>query len=538
MKKRILVADDEISIRQVAKEFLESEGYTVDVAEDGSVALEKIKREQYDLLLSDIKMPKMDGLELIRRAHQVNPHLIAILMTAYGSLETAQIALQEGVYDYILKPFQLVILGKAVEKAIDRRALIEENIRLKELAGLIEISETINVTLRKQDLYELILKTALSQTGATRGSLMIYNEKRKGLEIVASVGLAEKVVGTTLVKPGQGIAGLVFQKGQPVIVSDITKEPEFASLGRGYPNKSFICMPLKTDEELASLPLRGPRKILGVLNLSHRAAEKKFALSELEGLRILACQAAVSIENSFLLYDLEEAYLSAIQSLALLQEARDPYTSGHSQRVSKISVVIAGALGLDLKDIELLQHAAILHDIGKIAIPEGILNKPGKLSSQERKIIQQHPIIGDKVLKPVKFLKAVRQLVRQHHEREDGHGYPDGLHGKDLSPQVKVISVADAYDAMQSDRPHRDALQHSQIIRELRQNRGKQFDFRVVDALLEILTQQPELLQRKRASSGPSELKTHFSPKKPRKPAKKIQNLLQRPRRVKPPAVT
>jgi putative nucleotidyltransferase with HDIG domain len=503
MEKRILVVDDEESIRQVARDFLESQGFQVEVAEDGLVGLQKIKEGHYDLLLSDIKMPKMDGLELVRRAQQSHPHLISILMTGYASLDSARVALQEGVYDYILKPFHLVELLQAAQKAFDRQRLIGENIRLKELAGLIEVSETINTTFRKRDLYQLVLKTALTRTGATRGSIMIYNERRGGLEIVASEGLPEHIVRTTLVKPGESIAGLVFQKGEPVIVSDISKNPGFAPLGRGYRDKSFISIPLQPDEELASLPLRAPRRILGVLNLSHKASEKKFTAPELEGLRILACQAAVSIENSFLFYDLEEAYLSAIQSLALLQEARDPYTSGHSQRVTQISLLIAKALNFDQKDIELLQQATMLHDIGKIGIPESILNKPGDLTPTELQIIHQHPIIGENVLKPVKFLEEVRPIIRHHHEREDGGGYPDGLPGKELSPSTKVLVVADTFDAMNSDRPNRRALSLAQIEEEFRKHRGTQFDIQVVDAFLKTLQTSSEKLPTKGKAQKP-----------------------------------
>ncbi|MCK4597301.1 response regulator, partial [bacterium] len=483
-------------------DFFRGQGWEIAVAENGEKALEILRSRRIDLVLTDIKMPQMDGLELIRRVHQVDPHLITIIMTGFGSMETVQVALKEGAYDYILKPFQLAELQQAVERAFERQQLMEENIRLKELAGLIEVSETINTTLRKRDLYKLLLKTALSRTDATRGSIMIYNEQREGLEIVAAEGLEEKIVQTTLVKPGQGIAGVVFQKGKPVVVSDITKDPKFGPLRRGYQDKAFISMPLERDEELISLPLNASRRVIGVLNLSHRTTGKKFTLSELEELRVLACQAAVSIDNMFLFYDLEEAYLSAIQSLALLQEARDSYTSGHSQRVTQISVVIAKTLDLSQKEIELLQHAGMLHDIGKIGIPEGILNKPGKLTSAERKIIQQHPVIGEKVLKPVKFLAEVRLIVRHHHERENGTGYPDGLNGKELSPLIKIISVADAFDAMDSNRPHRRALSRSQIKQELRQNSGRQFDAQMVDVFLKILKSRPEKLLKKQTGQG------------------------------------
>ncbi len=147
-------------------------------------------------------------------------------------------------------------------------------------------------------------------------------------------------------------------------------------------------------------------------------------------------------------------------------------------------------MGLPEKRIRLLQHAAILHDIGKIGTDISILRKEGKLTDEEWEAIKEHPLIGERILEPVEFLKEVRMIIHQHHERPDGRGYPNGLKLENLSLLSRIISVADAFEAMTSDRPYRKALTIEETINELRRNSGTQFDPEVVDALIKVLGEE------------------------------------------------
>lgn len=194
------------------------------------------------------------------------------------------------------------------------------------------------------------------------------------------------------------------------------------------------------------------------------------------------------------LAQLEELSTGAIRALADALDAKCDYTSGHSLRVSRFAVLIGKALGLDdehLKDIEL---AGILHDIGKIGVPESILWKPARLTPEEQKIMSQHPVTSAQIIGELRGLKRTREYVLHHHEYLDGSGYPDGLKGDDIPVGARIILVADAYDAMTTDRPYRNAIGHHNALIELRKQAGTQFDPKMVEALISSIGEERELL--------------------------------------------
>jgi len=180
---------------------------------------------------------------------------------------------------------------------------------------------------------------------------------------------------------------------------------------------------------------------------------------------------------------LKEGYLATIKSLALAIEAKDKYTRGHSSRVVEYALIIADELGISEAEKENLKIAGILHDIGKIAIPDSILEKPGKLTEEEYEIIKKHPDLGVNILKPLSFLKPILPLILHHHERVDNNGYHH-ISNEKIPLASKILSVADSYDAMTSDRPYRKAYPKEKAIQELKDNSGTQFDPKVVEALL------------------------------------------------------
>jgi len=195
--------------------------------------------------------------------------------------------------------------------------------------------------------------------------------------------------------------------------------------------------------------------------------------------------------RSFELYTkMRKVYLDTIRALAAAIDAKDPYTKGHSERVAKIAVVLATELNLSDREIENIEYTALLHDIGKIGIDDRILGKSSKLSNEEFKKIKEHPIVGAKIIEPVDFLKNSYEVIYHHHERYDGDGYPDGLKEKDIPLCARIITVADAYDAMGSDRPYRKKLNKDKIMQELKDQSGKQFDSEIVKALISIINKE------------------------------------------------
>jgi len=485
--EKIIVVDDEEPVRELLVDVLREEGYSLESSETPPGALEKMRGERFDLLLTDILMPEMDGFELIREAKKILPDIIPIVMTGYGTVDTAQEAVKGGAFDYVLKPFNVGELCVAVAGALERKRTLDDAARMRELTELFKISETINTLRDERNLLDFVLRSALTKVGATRGSIMLRDPETDTLRLATSVGLPDEVKDSVEVKLGEGISGWVAKEGKPLLVANVDEDLQFKDASHNLPDKSFVSVPLEMPEsEGIAVPVKSSKRVLGVINVNSKLNGEPFTSGDLKTLSILANQAAVSFENAKLFSSLQEAYLMTIQSLVLVLEAKDAYTHGHSQRVTKICMNVGARLGLNEEELEALRIAATLHDIGKIAVPEGVLNKPGSLSEEEWQIVRRHPVVGCEVLAPVTYLAQTMPIIRHHHERQDGKGYPDGVAADTLSPSVRTIIVADAYDAMASDRAYRRALTDEEIESQLTGNAGTQFDPEVVSIVLEL----------------------------------------------------
>ncbi len=330
--KKILVVEDEENIRELVREHLEDEGYEVILAQDGADGLEKFSSNlDVGVILSDIKMPKMDGLTLLRKVKEISPQTVVIMMSALTDIQSAIKAMNAGAYTYVTKPFKIIELSLVVKRGLEKRKLLHEN--------------------------------------------------------------------------------YMYQKHLEDLVRQRTEELEFAYA------------------------------------------------------------------------ELNEAYNSTLEALVTALDARDTETEGHSIRVTEYTMELARLMNItDHEFLDALNKAALLHDIGKIGIPDAILRKPGKLTPEEWEIMKKHPLIGYEIIKKIKFLERSAPIVLHHHERWDGKGYPDGLKGEEIPLGSRIFAVADTIDAMTSDRPYRKALTFEIVSDELKKFKGIQFDPRVVDA--------------------------------------------------------
>ena len=231
---------------------------------------------------------------------------------------------------------------------------------------------------------------------------------------------------------------------------------------------------------LVPLPLR--EGVSGALVAVNRASSE-FGSPDAKLVRSLTSSAAVFVENRRLYHDLHQLMLDLVRALVSSIDAKDPYTCGHSERVAITSREIARHLGLSEQKIEWVYLAGLVHDIGKIGTPEHILRKEGRLEPEERQILQRHPGVGGHILEGIKRLEPIREAVVHHHERLDGSGYPDGLKGGEIPLLARIVGLADAFDAMTSNRPYRPMLPFEHVKREIERNVGTQFDVHVVDAL-------------------------------------------------------
>jgi len=345
------------------------------------------------------------------------------------------------------------------------------------LSGIHEFGVATSGIVEIDRLAKLIVTNGTRLLRTEMGSLMLINKETNMLEIVAARGLPEDVVKNTRIPIGEGIAGKVAEDGEPILCENVeTDKRFFRESNEKYTSKSFISVPLKVQN-----------KVIGVLNVNNKESRQKFDEKDLRLLTILADQSAMTIENAELYKHMQDTYLGTIQTLARAIDAKDPHTKGHSDRVTRYAVKIAQEMNLSETTIRNIQYAALIHDIGKIGIQETILAKKGKLSETEYEILKMHPLIGESIITPVKFLNGIAPLILYHHEHYDGKGYLEGLRGEGIPLGARIISVADAFDAMTSDRPYRRALTKEEVRRELEKESGKRFDPEVIKALLRLL---------------------------------------------------
>ena len=475
--EKILVVDDEEMIRDLCSHILSAEGYQVTTASNGTAAFEELKQNDMDMLVTDIKMPGMDGLELFERVKELNQDIVTIFITGHGTLDTAIESLMRGVDGFVLKPFTQEELLGAVERAITRSRLQKENIRLKALIPLFEISKLLVTEIDLAHLFKIITEVLVKEFSVDRVSLMLIDEASGDLLIRASHGLPTNVAMKSRRKVGEGVSGLALKNKKPLIIT----------AGK-HPDREVMAA-VNVDNVLTSsmsVPLIGKNKVFGVLNVS-KFSGTAFSASDLQIVLILSSQVVTALENAALYEDLRENYFRTVQALVAAVEAKDPYTRWHSTNVAKYAVSIARDLGMSPTQLEEMHIAAILHDVGKIGISELIICKPDRLSREEFDIMKDHPAHGIRILEPIGFSPAIINAIYQHHERYDGKGYPRGLSGEEITLAARVLNVADTIDAMVSERPYRGVISGQEVLLELERESGRQFDPKVSDSARQLI---------------------------------------------------
>lgn len=254
-----------------------------------------------------------------------------------------------------------------------------------------------------------------------------------------------------------------------------------------------------------SVPMVVGGKTVGILVLMHRQAAREdhrgeYSPQDIATISVFAGQAALVLHNTLLKIEngKKEVYLETIAALISAIDAKDRYTRNHSKNVAQMAVMLSRGLKLSTREIRTIEYGALLHDIGKIGIPETILNKKGKLEHEEFEMIKIHPVIGVRILQPIDFLQGIHAIVHYHHERYDGKGYPSGLKGEEIPFEARIMSIADAWDAMTSDRSYRKGMSMEQALDELQEHAGEQFDAYMVNAYLTMVKQNPALFASSR----------------------------------------
>jgi putative two-component system response regulator len=364
-KGSILVVDDEEAIRNLLCRKLEADGFYCEAAADGKEALWKAFMKDFDLVLMDIKMPGMSGMEALSKLITDHPETSVVMITAVVDTQTAVEAMKLGAYDYVTKPFDLEDLNARVKRALERRRLMVEN-----------------------------------------------REYQRNLE--------QKV------------------KNQVEQIQE-------------YYNKAVDAL-AREQPALGKLKASEPDR-------------------------------------------LEELYSQIAKALALMAETHEPYIRGHSERVSLLASNIATQLGLSVQLTRQIKLAAILHDIGKIVIPDHVLGKPGPLTPAEYSEVKRHPKITVEIIRQIDYFKGLTPIIESHHEWYNGKGYPNNLKGESIHIGARVLAVADAYDAMTCPRPYRTRLSDEEVVKTLKKGAGVQWDPKIVEALFKVLERESKMLQ-------------------------------------------
>ena len=465
---RVLVVDDEKVIREILADFLTLEGFKVTTAQDGMAAVEKLDESPFNMVISDLKMPNMGGLELLEHIESQHENVLTVIMTGFGTVETAIEAMKKGAYDYILKPFKVEEVVHIVHRGMEKQRLISENIRLKEIISLHELSEELQANLALDQVLESTLSAAIKNIGCDVAAVYIREENVDDLRLASHLVHPDAPPGA--------------QEGRLDLVALLEEVKEKRAIIAQVPaaNDYFIKAP---DDLVAfmGVPLVTRERTFGLLTATSCTAGTRFMEGQRKLLSMLASRSAAAIDNATLFNNLQQTFRQTIQGLARALEAMDTYTAGHSDRVTVYARITAEEAGLPQAEVEMITQAGMLHDIGKLGCHAN-LNKPGKLTDEEYEIFKLHPTYGREILEPITFLQPLIPGVHLHHERWDGKGYPLGLKGLEIPMMARILSVADAYDAMTSSRAYRRAMEHSVAMKELDRCSGTQFDPDLVDA--------------------------------------------------------
>lgn len=320
-----------------------------------------------------------------------------------------------------------------------------------------------------------VMKLCMEALQAKIISLMLLDRDADRLYIKYAIGLPGKIIETTSVKPGEGISGWVFQKNKPLFIGNVETDRRFHKTSHEqYETSSLISTPVCSNE-----------KVIGVLNVNNKIDGSPFTSQDLDLLVFVSHEVGIAIDNTNLYEDIQKSYFETIRALIRVLEAKDETTKGHSERVTNYCLAIGKMMGLSHQAMEILKRAGILHDLGKVAVDLSILRKEGKLTEEEYNIIQKHPLVAAEIIRPMQYMEEVQKCIKQHHERQDGHGYPHGI--KEICLEAKILAVADSYDAMTSWRPYRAPLKKEEALRELKQCSGTQFDPEVVKAFVKLI---------------------------------------------------
>jgi putative nucleotidyltransferase with HDIG domain len=646
-KPRALVVDDEAVVRRLCGRILQGLGYQTVTKSHGLEALNAAEEEPFELVITDLRMPDLDGIQLLKSIKKTSPTTDVIVITGYATLDSAIEAMKEGAIDYVRKPFSADELQMVVQACRKRRQLTEERSELQEMMGIYDLSTALNSSILLHEIVTLLLDLTTCFLKSSKALLFLMEDNRQYLYAEGCKGLPDQEYRGLRMGLNESSFSEALSRGKPAFLEANPDDPLFLTLSaKGENPKGLFCAPLVTKgkiigglllypredgrdfspsdertiaimacqvamaienarlleayqrgiEELAKinemamllesrpndphflsslvqsleglfafdictfllpsprggkvsiyafqpltdrlraelkgkmirdfckrtqkkvesedfemvsfspnpspstppltslgslllLPLSAREQPLGIIGFA-RAKEEMFDQSTLKTINTISHLISLALENQQLYAGARDSYLSAVRALSATVEAKDPYAKDHSFYTAKYAKALAQKLGLPQAKVDEIIVASLLHDVGIIGISESILKKTERLSLEEDQKMQRHPAIGAKILESVNFPWDPKPLILSHHEHFDGTGYPSKLKGEEIPLGARILAIAEAYETMVANRPHRKAVSRSEAILRLLESKGTLFDPQLIPPFLEVLKEE------------------------------------------------
>lgn len=514
---KVLLVDDEEALRMMMGRQLRRGGHEVTQAEDGLQAAELLKTEQFDVVVSDMKMPRLDGMGLLACARELAPETEFIILTGHGNLENAVEAFKTGnVFDYLLKPLNdIQELNIVVDRAVERRFLRSENERL-----ISELQERVD---ELEDARKKLIQLA-ERDGLTG----LYNYRTIHARLEKTVKENPDADVSVILMDMDGFKQLNDTYGHPIgdqalrhlaeTMQYVCRETDL--LGRCGGDEFMIVLPHTRAEEakgiaeairaaLVQNPFLNPEGMAIPLQLCFGISDTAHCDGSWSSLIVAADTALYSGKqnggNAVTLHMItteDEAQphstFNVLESLVTAIDNKDHYTRAHSEDVTQHALRLVEAIGCSEKTYDIVRVAGLLHDIGKIGVPTSILRKPGKLTEQEYEVMKSHVTVSALIIHGLPHLADILDAVECHHERWDGKGYPKGLAGEDIPVLGRIMAIADAFSAMTMDRPYRSGLSVEEALKRIAEGAGTQFDPNLAQTFIDCI-QTEQQMQRKAA---------------------------------------
>lgn len=498
---RVLVVHPNLGTRKQVAAILGQIGLQVATCGQAEQAVLQVLHERPDVVLAEIEDTAFDALALCRMLHDRVPEVPVVLVAPGDDEGSYSLAMEAGAVDYLRRPVNPEHVAERLRVAVEHARsgahnavpsedahvldpnaasgsqFLSRELRRQELKiqSLFELSRNVVGCLELDELYQGFLLTAMGQVGLAAGVLYHLDRSGRTLEIVCR-GVSRREARRALdFRAGLGL--YLLRAPQPLLLQEQIFPRELAPEVRALRDAGFG----------VACPMAAKGAAVGVALFGEKVSGLPFTADDLVMLTAVCNFAGPALEGARLYTELHRTYMSTVRAFVSSLEAKDTYTRGHSERVADYARVLGESLGMSRHEMDMLVFGAVLHDIGKIGVAEGILNKPGPLTPEEWRVVRAHPEMGARIVSNIEYLEPAVGLILHHHERIDGRGYPHGLVGSDIEFGTRIVTVVDSFDAMTTNRPYRKAMHVSRAITLLRGNAGRQFDPEIVERFIDLL---------------------------------------------------